>query len=151
MKIDHFDPAIENTIRVYTILGSTRSNSPLSTLHSPLFTPQPPRGGRVRRAAGYGVAVRLGGPQAIADRHRSTDRRGRRGRAKVRAESLWLLIPNHILSYIENTINIKPWKNDNPRDHVLKDCLAIIKQMRHSQDVRQDLPQFVELYNSLID
>ena len=29
--------------------------------------------------------------------------------------------------YLENTINIKPWKNDNSRDHVLKDCLAIIK------------------------
>lgn len=49
-----------------------------------------------------------------------------------------------------NTINIKAWKNDNSRDHVLKDCLAILKQMLYSHDVTQDLPQFVELYNSLI-
>jgi len=39
-----------------------------------------------------------------------------------------------------NTINIKPWKNDNSRDHVLKDCLAILKQMRYSVDVTSDLP-----------
>ena len=53
-------------------------------------------------------------------------------------------------NFQNNTINIKPWKNDYPRDHVLKDCLAILKQMRHSNDVTYDLPQFVELYNSLV-
>lgn len=29
--------------------------------------------------------------------------------------------------YMKNLISIKPWKNDNHRDHVLKDCLAIIR------------------------
>ena len=54
------------------------------------------------------------------------------------------------LTPLDNTITIKAWKNDNTRDHVLKDCLAILKQMKQSPDVTQDLPQFVELYNSLV-
>ena len=53
--------------------------------------------------------------------------------------------------YKDNVISIRPWRNDNQRDHVLKDCLAIVKQMRHSKNVSKDLPQFVELYNSLIE
>jgi hypothetical protein len=30
-------------------------------------------------------------------------------------------------TYKNNLITIRPWLNENQRDHVLKDCLAIIK------------------------
>lgn len=43
-------------------------------------------------------------------------------------------------SYKNNLISIKPWRNENHRDHLLKDCLAIIRQMLHSKNVNKDLP-----------
>lgn len=35
--------------------------------------------------------------------------------------------PSTYRNFKNNTINIRPWRNDNNRDHVLKDCLAILK------------------------
>ena len=51
--------------------------------------------------------------------------------------------------FSRNVIKVKAWRNDNKRDNILKDCLAILRQMRFSHDVRVDLPQFLELYRNL--
>ena len=46
---------------------------------------------------------------------------------RIETSKVSVLVYQLLIQIIDNTINIKAWRNDNPRDHVLKDCLAILK------------------------